>query len=213
MDENRRFEHWERVYASKLPEQMSWYQATPATSLALVEASGVGPQAGILDVGGGSSRFVDGLLDRGFDDVTVLDVSRAALVGAVERLGPRAEAVAWVVADVTDFEPTRLWSVWHDRAVFHFLTTVEDRGAYGRTLRRCLVPGGWAVIATFALSGPNRCSGLDVRRYSPESVAEALGEEFELVTGRCEDHVTPSGADQAFSYALLRFRGTPATHR
>ncbi len=210
MDENGREEHWERVYASKLPEEMSWYQATPTTSLALVEASGVGPDAGILDIGGGSSRFVDGLMGRGFEDVTVLDVSQASLVRAAERLGQEAEAVEWVVADITDFEPRRLWSVWHDRAVFHFLTAAEDREAYGRTLRRCLVPGGWAVIATFASDGPDRCSGLEVRRYSPESLADALGEDFELVTGLSEEHVTPSGARQAFSYALLRFQGSSA---
>ena len=208
MDENSRTEHWERVYASKLPEEVSWFQPTPTTSLALVDASGVGPEAGVLDVGGGTSRFVDALLGRGFEDVTVLDVSRAALARAAQRLGPRAEAVDWVVADVTDFEPTRLWLVWHDRAVFHFLTSAEDREAYGRTLRRCLSPGGWAVIATFAPDGPDRCSGLEVQRYNPSSLAEALGEDFELVTGLSEAHVTPSGASQAFSFALLRFRGS-----
>jgi SAM-dependent methyltransferase len=210
MDENSRTKHWERVHAAKSPEEVSWFQATPETSLALVEASGVGTEAGVLDVGGGSSRFVDGLLARGFEDVTVLDVSQAALAGAAERLGPSAEAVEWVVADVTDFEPGRLWSVWHDRAAFHFLIAAEDRGAYGRTLRRCLSPGGWAVIATFAPDGPDRCSGLEVRRYSPQSLAEALGEDFELVTGLSEEHVTPSGAPQAFSFALLRFRGSPS---
>jgi SAM-dependent methyltransferase len=210
VDENSRTEHWERVYASKLPEEVSWYQPTPATCLALLEASGVGPEVGVLDVGGGSSRFVDGLLDRGFEDVTVLDVSPAALAGAAERLGPRAGPVKWVVADVTDFEPKRLWRVWHDRAVFHFLTAAEDRGAYGRTLRRCLSPGGWAVIATFAPNGPDRCSGLEVRRYSPESLADAMGEDFELVTGLSEEHVTPAGAPQAFTFALLRFRGPPS---
>ena len=207
MEKNDRAGHWERVHTSKNPEEVSWYQATSVTSLALVDACGLGPSAGILDVGGGASRFVDGLLDQGFDDVTVLDVSEAALRTAAKRLGGRAEAVRWVVADVTDFEPGRQWSVWHDRAVLHFLTAEEDRRAYGRTLSRCLKPGGYAIIATFALDGPARCSGLEVRRYSPPSLLEALGGDFELVTGLAVEHVTPSGAPQAFSYALLRFRG------
>ncbi len=185
---------------------MSWYQARPVLSLDLIELAGADPEAGAIDVGGGASSLVDELLARGFEDVAVLDVSGVALELAQARLGEKARTVEWIEADVTEFEPGRRWGLWHDRAVFHFLTDPADRNAYRRVLETALDTGGRAVISAFSLRGPERCSGLDVVRYSPESLLAELGGDFELLESRDELHVTPSGAEQAFLYCVLRRR-------
>ncbi len=155
-------------------------------------------------MGGGASRLVDCLLDRGFTDLTVLDIAQGALARAQERLGDRARAVRWIEADVTRFEPSERREIWHDRAVFHFLTAARDRAAYRRTMIDSLVPGGHAIIATFGPHGPTRCSGLDVVRYSPADLLAALGPGWELVTEREELHRTPGGVEQQFVYGLFR---------
>jgi SAM-dependent methyltransferase len=199
-------EHWDRVYATRKPTEVSWYQVAPTVSLELIEGALVPGDAAVIDVGAGASNLVDALLDRGFSDLTLLDVSSAALETAKARLGPRAAAVKMLVADVTKLVPPRRYGLWHDRAVFHFLTEPEERAAYARVLGEALAPGGVAVIATFALDGPEKCSGLPVRRYSAETLAEELGGVLELVESRREMHATPAGAVQSFVFCSFRRR-------
>ncbi|MEE8191555.1 MAG: class I SAM-dependent methyltransferase, partial [Gemmatimonadales bacterium] len=151
----------------------------------------------------GTSTLVDELLEQGFANLAVLDVAGPALELARARLDDRADQVQWIEVDVTEFEPARQWGLWHDRAVFHFLTDASHRKAYRRALEAAVAPGGSAVISAFSLEGPERCSGLDVVRYSPESLADELGAAFELVESRDEVHVTPAGAEQAFVYCLF----------
>jgi SAM-dependent methyltransferase len=198
-----RREHWEQVWTSKAETETSWHQPEPRLSLDLIARYG-GRGGGVLDVGGGSSRVVDGLLAMGASRVGVLDVSAAALEGARRRLGPRAEGVEWIVADVAHYEPEHVWDIWHDRAVFHFLTDPEDRQGYVRAARQALAPGGHVVVATFAPHGPTRCSGLEVVRYAAPALTEAFGEGFDLVDSAEEVHHTPWGTEQPFVYAVLR---------
>ena len=200
MDHEERRKHWEGVYEERAPEQVSWHQDTPRSSLELVEHTGVGPDAAILDVGGGASRLVDHLLARGYRDLTVLDLSDAALGRAKERLGDAAVDVAWIRADVTRPELERHYDVWHDRAVFHFLVDVDDRARYGDVMRRAVPVGGHVIVATFAPDGPERCSGLPVVRYAPEGLRAALGPGLELVETWDEDHLTPAGKVQRFVF-------------
>jgi SAM-dependent methyltransferase len=169
-------------------------------SLRLIDASGVGKDEGVLDVGGGASVLVDCLLDAGFRRLAVLDISAAALAQARQRLGGRASEVEWFETDVTGFQPARRYGLWHDRALFHFLTDPADRSKYVQTLIRTLVPGGHILIATFAIDGPHKCSGLDVIRYDAGSIISELGAEFQLVEQVDETHVTPWHTQQKFSY-------------
>ena len=193
-------EHWNKVYQTKAPDDVSWVQTPPATSLKLIRASGVGKNAGIIDVGGGASVLVDFLLDAGFSKLAVLDISAAALEHARRRLGKRADSVEWLEADVTTFQSARQFGLWHDRAVFHFLTDQADRQKYAQTLKRTLTPGGQVVIATFALDGPPKCSGLEVARYDAASIGAELGAEFQLVEQASETHTTPWQTEQKFGY-------------
>jgi hypothetical protein len=202
---NRRA-HWERVYGATAPTALSWYQARPSLSLELIERAGVAPNSPVIDVGGGTSTLVDELLDRGFTDLTVLDIAAESLRSTRRRLGTRADLVQWIESDVTAFDPPRRWGLWHDRAVFHFLTQPAQREAYVRTLHAGVAPEGHVIIATFDLAAPPRCSGLDVERYSPESLSEALGEVLEPVETLGEVHVTPGGKTQSFVYCLFRHR-------
>ena len=199
--------HWEQVYASKRPDEVSWFQPTPTRSLALIEELGLPRSTRVIDVGGGDSTLVDALLERGFDRVTVLDLSGAALARAQLRLGERAAFATWIEGDVTRVQLEEgAFDLWHDRAVFHFLTDAGDRARYAALAARALAPGGTAIIATFAPDGPQRCSGLDVARYDAEGIAAALGEEFTLVRGLRDVHRTPSGKEQRFTFAVLRRR-------
>lgn len=195
-----RREHWNRVYQTRAPDSVSWYQRRPDVSLDLIAASCIAKDAGIIDIGGGASVLVDRLLDLGYSKLAVLDVSGAALSVSRSRLGARAVAIEWFEADVTGFEPPHRYALWHDRATFHFLTTSADRASYVATLGKTLQPGGTAIIATFAPEGPPKCSGLDVMRYDERSIAAELGLEFELREARQETHITPGGAEQRFSY-------------
>ncbi len=199
-----RKQHWSDVYSKRAADRASWHQLRPALSLELIDRAGVDPKAGAIDVGGGTSTLVDELLEQGFANLAVLDVAGPALELARARLDDRADRVQWIEADVTEFEPARQWGLWHDRAVFHFLTDASNRKAYRRALEAGVAPGGFAVISAFSLEGPERCSGLDVVRYSPESLADELGAAFELVESRDEVHMTPTGAEQAFVYCLFR---------
>ena len=205
MDAASRRAHWERVYLTKGENEVSWFQDNAAASLELIELAGATPGAAVIDIGGGASRLVDDLLARGFERVTVLDLSEAALSTARTRLGEAAAKVEWVAADVTLWEPRHGYDVWHDRAAFHFLTEPADRAAYVDRLRRSLRPGGHAIIATFAPDGPERCSGLSVMRYDAESLRRILGGEFALIDHRRHEHVTPWGAMQRFQFSVFRF--------
>jgi Methyltransferase domain len=201
-----RKQHWEDVYRQKAADTVSWFQPRPEISLALIHKAGARKTEPLIDVGGGASRLVDHLLVEGHKDLTVLDISDAALQSIRDRLGQAAGKVHWLTADVTQWQPQRRYRLWHDRAVFHFLTEPADRAAYRHALASALVPGGTAIIASFALDGPERCSGLPVQRYSPDSLAAELGSAFRLTERRDEDHTTPAGKLQRFQYSMFEFR-------
>jgi SAM-dependent methyltransferase len=199
-----RSEHWEGVYRTKGEREVSWFQETPSVSLELIRSAGATRHSPIVDIGGGASRLVDALVDGGYQAVTVLDLSESALATAQARLGQAAASVTWIVADVVGWRPRQRYDVWHDRAAFHFLTGATDRAAYVECLRAALPPGGQAIIATFALDGPERCSGLPVVRYDAASLGEVLGEAFSLVETRRHDHHTPMGSTQRFQFSVFR---------
>lgn len=201
MSTGTRRDHWETVYSSKAFTDVSWFQPRPERSLRLVERTAVGRDEAIIDIGGGASTLVDHLLDDGFTDLTVLDVSGKSLEQAQERLGERAADVAWVVSDVTTFRPARTWQLWHDRAALHFLIDEQDRARYVEVLKTALAPGGHVVLATFGPDGPPKCSGLEIRRYSIDMVEELLGSEFALQCQELESHITPTESTQQFLYS------------
>ncbi len=196
--------HWNAVYRRDDLSTLSWHQREPAVSLELIDSLGIGPGEAIIDVGGGVSPLAGRLLDRGFVDVTVLDLAEAALVAARERLGETAGRVVWVQDDIRSWRPGRRFDLWHDRALFHFFVEEDDRRRYLDSLRRALAPGGAVVIATFAPDGPDTCSGLPVARYDADALASVLGTEFEFVHERREEHVTPGDGVQAFTWAVFR---------
>lgn len=198
--------HWQNVYTTKGEKEVSWFQERPEISLEFIAATGAGPDSAIIDIGGGASRLVDALLDDGYRKLTVLDLSAAALAASRERLGPRGEMVTWVTADVTTWRPSERYDVWHDRAAFHFLTDENDRLAYVSCLETALREGGQAIIGTFALNGPERCSGLPVMRYDSGSLAATLGPKFRLLGNRVDEHRTPWGASQIFQFSRFSFR-------
>ena len=198
--------HWEGVYSTKGESEVSWFQENPAISIEMIKASGAASDAAIIDIGGGASRLVDALLKDGFGSLAVLDLSAAALEAAQKRIGPAGAQVEWIVADVTTWKPARTYDLWHDRAAFHFLTEVADRAAYLDRLRSALRAGGQAIIGTFALDGPEKCSGLPVERYDSKRLAETLGPSFELVEARTESHQTPWHSTQSFQFSRFRRR-------
>jgi trans-aconitate methyltransferase len=197
--------HWQDIYVKKAEDEVSWFQADPAVSLELIGAAGASKACAIIDVGGGASRLVDVLAGLGYDNLAVLDISEAALATARTRMGDKAEAVDWIVADVTTWEPTAKFDVWHDRAAFHFLTKEHDRTAYVSRLERALRPGGTAIIASFSPEGPEKCSGLPVRRYDAASLGAVLGPEFKLMETRNHEHRTPWGSVQNFQFSSFLF--------
>jgi len=206
VSESRRT-HWDRIHGGSDPEAQSWFQSEPATSLRLIERCGVGPQARILDVGGGTSVLVDRLLDRQRAGIGVLDISARAIAQAQHRLGrERSARVEWYVEDVTRFDSPHPWDVWHDRAVFHFLVEASDRNRYREVLERSVGPGGQVIVATFSPTGPDRCSGLPTVRYSPDRLGAELGEAFQLVESHPESHTTPAGRVQDFVYCRFVHR-------
>jgi 2-polyprenyl-3-methyl-5-hydroxy-6-metoxy-1,4-benzoquinol methylase len=196
--------HWQQVYNEKGESRVSWFQERPTVSLELIKAVGAKAGSSIIDIGGGASRLVDALIDEGYHDVTVLDLSESAVSIAKTRLGERSARVKWIVADVTQWEPPSAYDLWHDRATFHFLTEASDRIAYVERLTKALRPGGHAIIGTFALDGPERCSGLPVVRYDSAGLSAALTPSFALVDMRRHDHQTPWGAIQYFQFSVFR---------
>ena len=200
--------HWERVYSSKKPTDVSWYQPHLRLSLELIQRSGITPEDPVIDVGGGASTLVDDLLDLGFHRVTALDISEKAIDVSRRRLGVRADRVRWIAEDVLRAAlPAGGYRLWHDRAVFHFLTDAGDRAEYIRQLRSALSPGGFALIATFSPEGPQKCSGLEVCKYSPARLVQELGAGFTIIESASEAHQTPSNVTQAFQYTLVSYGG------
>lgn len=198
--DGQRKAHWEKVWSEQDETATSWFQAAPDVSLELIARAGVRAVDAVIDVGGGASRLVDHLLERGFTDLSVLDVSAAGLARARQRLGERANGVNWIEADVTAFDPRRRYRLWHDRAVFHFLCDAADRAAYLAAMDAALAADGQAVIATFAPDGPLKCSGLNTLRYSAAALAAELGPGWRLLEARNERHRTPAGREQRFGY-------------
>ncbi|MBP8019519.1 MAG: class I SAM-dependent methyltransferase [Hylemonella sp.] len=198
-------DHWEKVYSTKAADDVSWFQPHADMSMRLIHDSGLSKGAAIIDVGGGASTLVDDLLNEGYGNITVLDLSGAALETSRSRLGPQADGVQWMEADIThaDFEPHSL-DLWHDRAVFHFLTSEADRAAYVHQVLRGLKPGGHVIMATFGANGPMQCSGLPVMRYAPDELHAEFGEAFTMLAHEEEVHHTPFGTDQQFIYCLCR---------
>jgi trans-aconitate methyltransferase len=197
--------HWEDIYQKKSHTDVSWYQSHPGPSLAMIQASGTPLSAPILDMGGGASTLVDHLLAEGFTDLTVMDLSEAALTAARRRLREMGDQVEWIAGDAIVFRPRRRYTLWHDRAVFHFLDDEETRARYIERLKDGLAPGGHLVLATSGPEGPTRCSGLPVRRYATEELIDILGPKFLLVDASLIEHTTPGGQPQQFQFGLWRF--------
>ncbi len=199
--------HWDKVWSTRAADAVSWHQDEPSLSLRLITGlvdPRADPSPSVVDVGGGASRLVDGLLAAGYRDVTVVDLAEAALDQARARLGADAERVTWVVGDATTLDLDRRFDLWHDRAVLHFLVEPGDRARYVEALRRAIDVGGHVVLATFGPDGPTSCSGLPVRRYDEAAMRETLGSDFELLETVEESHRTPTGQTQAFLYATFR---------
>ena len=199
-------EHWEVIYKTKKPDEVSWYQEKPKTSLNLIVEIGLDKGAKIIDVGAGDSKLVDNLLDLGFRNITVLDVSLTALNRAKKRLGDRANEVKWIVSDLREFETNDRYDIWHDRAVLHFLTKEDDIKKYGEVVRKLLKPNGYSIISTFSENGPKKCSGLDIKQYSEDSMKK-LFSDFEHIKSFEEEHTTPWNASQIFLYSIFRKKG------
>jgi 2-polyprenyl-3-methyl-5-hydroxy-6-metoxy-1,4-benzoquinol methylase len=197
--------HWEKIYNTKSPDRVSWYRPHLEVSIALVERAAGESSASIIDVGGGESTLVDDLLAKGYEDITVLDISQTAIDVTRARLKAAAESVHWITADITKVELERnAYDVWHDRAVFHFLTATEQRVAYVRQVAHAVRPDGHVIVSTFGPGGPSKCSGLDVVRYDAESLHDQFGVRFRLVESSQELHQTPFGATQEFLYCYCR---------
>ncbi|MGM0554537.1 MAG: class I SAM-dependent methyltransferase [Pseudomonadota bacterium] len=197
--------HWEHVYQNRATDAVGWYQSEARTSRALIQEIAPDPEAAVIDIGGGASVLVDELLAQGYSNLTVLDLSGLALEKAQARLGAGATAVVWQEADVLEYVfKEAAFEVWHDRAVFHFLTDAEQRIRYVRQMEVALRPGGHVVIGTFALDGPEKCSGLPVQRHSPETLQEVFGPEFGLVRAQREVHVTPGESEQCYNWCVFR---------
>ena len=192
--------HWEKIYRDKSPLDVSWFQENPALSLRLIEKTRIALDAPIIDVGGGASLLVDRLCEEGFTDIGVLDVSPSALAHAKNRLADKAGRVKWYEADVTSFKPPKQFTLWHDRAVFHFLTSEADRDSYVSVLKKALKPGGHLIIMAFAIDGPIKCSGLNIVQYDAGKLTTELGSGFKLIETGYEVHITPAGKQQKFAY-------------
>lgn len=203
MDSAARTAHWEQIYTTKPLENTSWYQPTPHTSLDLIAALKVSKDAPLLDVGGGDSFLAEHLLDLGYTDITVLDISEAALERARQRMGDRASEVHWIACDITDFRPTRTYAVWHDRAAFHFLRSPKDQAAYKSAQQAATHTGSKAIIGTFSTNGPLKCSGIDIQQYSPNTMQEAFSPKWTALQTQVVGHPTPFDTVQEFVFGVF----------
>lgn len=197
-------DHWNAVYSKKAEAELSWHQDDPSVALELMKKVGLTKKSSVIDIGAGTSRLMDRLLDLGLNDLSALDLSENALAASRARLGKRGRSVKWIVGNIIRWDPTQTYDIWHDRAVFHFLVNPTDQIAYIQRLSQSVGPGGHAIMATFALDGPEKCSGLPVARYSPASLAETLRQSFSLITHQSYLHRTPWGNPQSFQYSLFR---------
>lgn len=202
--EQIRKKHWETVYETKNPDQVSWTQEVPKTSLEFIHSFGLSKQAKIIDIGGGDSKFVDFLIEAGFQNISVLDISSAAIEKAKKRLGNKAHKVNWIVSDITAFEPSETYDVWHDRATFHFLTTKPEIEKYLETARKSVT--GYLIIGTFSENGPKKCSGLDIKQYSENRLTAHFNNGFEKLHCVIEDHITPFETTQNFLFCSFKKR-------
>lgn len=202
MDNTNRKNHWETVYETKNSDQVSWTQEIPKTSLDFISSFGVAKSTKIIDIGGGDSKLVDYLLDKGFENITVLDISEKALEKAKKRLGDKAEKVNWVVSDITEFEPNTTFDIWHDRATFHFLTTTEQVSKYMEIARKSV--NGFMTIGTFSENGPTKCSGLEIKQYTEQTLTNELKNDFDKIRCVTEDHLTPFNTTQNFLFCSFK---------
>ena len=201
---DERKSHWENVYSTKQPHEVSWTQEVPTTSLNLIRSFAIDKSAGIIDIGGGDSNLVDFLLDEGYTNISVLDISGEALERAKKRLGAKADSVKWIESDITEFKPTEQYAVWHDRAAFHFLTTPEQIANYVDTAAKAVT--GYLAIGTFSENGPKRCSGLDITQYNEEKLESTFSAGFEKIECLTEDHTTPFNTTQNFIFCSFKKR-------
>lgn len=202
MDTKAKREHWEKVYNTKSPDEVSWTQTVPATSLSFIHSFGLPKTAKIIDVGGGDSKLADYLLDEGYENITVLDISEKALEKAKQRLGKRASKINWIVSDITEFIPGTTYDIWHDRATFHFLITEEQIAQYIDTVKKFVT--GYLIIATFSENGPEKCSGLIIKQYNEERLTVELKNGFSKLQCIIEDHITPFGTTQNFLFCSFK---------
>lgn len=204
MEELNQKNHWEHIYSTKQPNEVSWTQSIPQTSLDFVHSADLDKQASIIDIGGGDSKFVDFLLDEGFENVSVLDISKEALARAQKRLGNKASKVTWIVSDIVEFEPVKKYDFWHDRAAFHFLMTDFQITKYLSTARKSVNESGVVTIGTFSENGPTKCSGLDIRQYNEDTLTNELANGFEKIKCITENHTTPFNTIQNFLFCSFK---------
>lgn len=201
--------HWERVYSTKSPDQVSWFQSYPDRSLSMIADVASTPSAAIIDIGGGASILADCLLEQGYTNITVLDISCAALAVVQERLAERSGQIHWIEGDISgNHVPLQSYDIWHDRAVFHFLTSQTDRQNYLQSAKQAIKPGGYWIMATFAKDGPEQCSDLPTMRYDADALSAELGDAFTLIRQEQESHITPAGKEQSFLYCCFRRNAT-----
>ena len=205
MDSKIKKYHWDTVYETKNPDQVSWTQEVPKTSLDFIHSFGLTKKSKIIDIGGGDSKLVDYLIDEGYENITVLDISSKALQKAQNRLGDNAKKINWIVSDITEFEPATTYDIWHDRATFHFLTTSEQVSKYMKTARKSV--NGYLTIGTFSENGPTKCSGLDIKQYNEETLTNELNNGFDKIRCVTEDHLTPFNTTQNFLFCSFKRQG------
>lgn len=206
MQSFNRQKHWENIYKNKEIDEVSWYQPIPETSIEFIENSHLPKTAKIIDVGGGDSFLVDHLLERGYTDITVLDISEAAINRAKKRLGEKAGVVKWIHADAASFKPEEYYDIWHDRAAFHFLTDDDEISRYIEIAQQYIKPSGTLVVGTFSEQGPTKCSGIEIKQYSEHSMTQRFGKYFQKVKCLIVDHKTPSDTVQNFVFCAFRRR-------
>jgi SAM-dependent methyltransferase len=199
-----RKEHWEKIYNSKQPTEVSWFQAYPKTSMEFIALFNLPPNAAIIDIGGGDSNFADSLLEQGYTNITVLDISAKAIERAKTRLGERAVLVKWIVSDVTEFAPTVQYNFWHDRAAFHFLTTEKQADKYVEIAKNGIVENGYLILGTFSENGPQKCSGLEIKQYSEQTMSAKFEKDFKRIKCIIEDHTTPFNTIQNFLFCSFK---------